>query len=40
MHAGIELLTFAINDPHWSDREEAIKSLDVRYKNMWNVIFE
>ncbi|XP_065621187.1 probable ubiquitin-like-specific protease 2A isoform X1 [Quercus suber] len=38
--SGIELLTFAINDPHWSNREEAIKSLDVRYKNMWNVIFD
>ncbi|XP_050260701.1 probable ubiquitin-like-specific protease 2A isoform X3 [Quercus robur] len=38
--SGVELLTFATNDPHWSIGEEAIKSLDVRYKNMWNVIFD
>ncbi|KAL4614938.1 hypothetical protein ACB092_07G089000 [Castanea dentata] len=38
--SGIGLLTFAINDPRWSNGEEAIKSLDVRYKNMWNVIFD
>ncbi|KAM3742484.1 hypothetical protein ACB098_07G071500 [Castanea mollissima] len=38
--SGIELLTFAINDPRWSNGEEAIKSLDVRYKNIWNVIFD
>lgn len=38
--SGIVDLTFAIYDPHWSKGEEAIKSLDVRYKEIWIVIFD
>ncbi|KAK9286910.1 hypothetical protein L1049_015317 [Liquidambar formosana] len=38
--SGVEVLKFAVYDPHWSEGQEAIKSLDVRYKDIWNVIFD
>ncbi|THG11502.1 hypothetical protein TEA_012999 [Camellia sinensis var. sinensis] len=36
--SGIAELRFAVFDPNWSEREEAIKSLDVRYKAKWNLV--
>lgn len=39
-HVGIQLLKFAVYDPDWSIRQEAIKLLDVRYEEVWDVVFE
>ncbi|XVE49475.1 hypothetical protein DITRI_Ditri01bG0085200 [Diplodiscus trichospermus] len=33
-----ESLKFAVYDPCWSERQEAIKSLSVRYKDIWNTL--
>ncbi|KAJ4716792.1 Ubiquitin-like-specific protease 2B [Melia azedarach] len=38
--AGIEMLSFVVCDLHWPEKLEAIKSLDVRYKDKWNDIFD
>ncbi|XP_065870325.1 probable ubiquitin-like-specific protease 2B isoform X2 [Euphorbia lathyris] len=32
-------LKFSVCDPDWPERQEAIKSLDVRYKDIWTVVF-
>ncbi|GAV79688.1 LOW QUALITY PROTEIN: Peptidase_C48 domain-containing protein, partial [Cephalotus follicularis] len=37
--SGIEQLYFTVNDPYWFERQEAIISLDVRYKDLWNIFF-
>ncbi|XWS68225.1 hypothetical protein CRYUN_Cryun04dG0072600 [Craigia yunnanensis] len=34
----IESLKFSVYDPCWSERQEAIKSLSVRYKDLWNTL--
>ncbi|XP_022725960.1 probable ubiquitin-like-specific protease 2A [Durio zibethinus] len=34
----IESLKFSVYDPCWSERQEAIKSLSVRYKDIWNTL--
>ena len=39
-HAGVEQLKFAFYDPNWAKGQEAIKTLDVRYKDLWNIDFE
>nr|GMC81272.1 probable ubiquitin-like-specific protease 2A isoform X2 [Ipomoea batatas]GMC83543.1 probable ubiquitin-like-specific protease 2A isoform X2 [Ipomoea batatas]GMC85552.1 probable ubiquitin-like-specific protease 2A isoform X2 [Ipomoea batatas]GMC89647.1 probable ubiquitin-like-specific protease 2A isoform X2 [Ipomoea batatas] len=31
----VRILCFAVCDPDWSDRQEAIQSLDFRYKDRW-----
>ncbi|XP_031128893.1 probable ubiquitin-like-specific protease 2A [Ipomoea triloba] len=31
----VRILSFAVCDPDWSDRQEAIQSLDFRYKDRW-----
>ncbi|KAK6253321.1 hypothetical protein QUC31_015041 [Theobroma cacao] len=36
--SAIELLEFVVYDPCWSERQEAIKSLSLKYKDMWNTI--
>ncbi|MBA0711935.1 hypothetical protein Golax_011065, partial [Gossypium laxum] len=36
--SAIGLLKFSVCDPCWSEREKAIKSLSVRYKDIWNAI--
>ncbi|XVF44852.1 hypothetical protein PTKIN_Ptkin02bG0157100 [Pterospermum kingtungense] len=33
-----ESLKFSVYDPCWSERQEAIKSLSVRYKYLWNTL--
>ncbi|XP_040957807.1 probable ubiquitin-like-specific protease 2B isoform X3 [Gossypium hirsutum] len=38
--SAIELLKFSLCDPCWSEREKAIKSVSVRYKDIWNAISE
>ncbi|XP_031263904.1 probable ubiquitin-like-specific protease 2A isoform X2 [Pistacia vera] len=38
--SGIQLLKFAVYDPHWFKRQEAIKLLDVRYEEVWDVAFD
>ncbi|XP_044488321.1 probable ubiquitin-like-specific protease 2A isoform X4 [Mangifera indica] len=38
--SGIQLLKFAVYDPDWSIRQEAIKLLDVRYEEVWDVVFD
>ncbi|KAH1098842.1 hypothetical protein J1N35_015763 [Gossypium stocksii] len=38
--SAIVLLKFSVCDPCWSEREKAIKSLSVRYKDIWNAISE
>ncbi|XP_040945078.1 probable ubiquitin-like-specific protease 2A isoform X1 [Gossypium hirsutum] len=38
--SAIGLLKFSVCDPCWSEREKAIKSLSVRYKDIWNAISE
>lgn len=35
---GAIVLTFALFDPDWSEIQEAIKMLNVRYKDKWNDI--
>ncbi|XP_054801820.1 probable ubiquitin-like-specific protease 2A isoform X2 [Prosopis cineraria] len=37
---GFKELKFAVYDPCWSKLEEAVKSLDVRYADIWNDIFD
>ncbi|CAN4107913.1 unnamed protein product [Withania somnifera] len=37
-NSGAMVLTFALFDPDWSEIQEAIKMLDVRYKDKWNDI--
>lgn len=39
IHAGFKELKFAVYDPCWSEAEEAVKSLDAKYTNIWNAIF-
>ncbi|XP_021290650.1 probable ubiquitin-like-specific protease 2A isoform X3 [Herrania umbratica] len=36
--SAIELLEFVVYDPCWSERQEAIKSLSLKYKDIWNTI--
>ncbi|KAL6964223.1 Ulp1 peptidase [Sarracenia purpurea var. burkii] len=36
--SGIVELKFAVFDPNWCERQEAIKSLNVRYKANWNLV--
>ncbi|XP_052304282.1 uncharacterized protein LOC18107031 isoform X3 [Populus trichocarpa] len=36
----VDKLKFSVYDPHWHEGEEAIKSLNVRYKDIWNVTSE
>ncbi|XP_022744686.1 probable ubiquitin-like-specific protease 2A isoform X2 [Durio zibethinus] len=36
--SAIELLKFSVCDPSWSERQEAIKSLSMRYKDIWNTV--
>ncbi|XP_027774375.1 probable ubiquitin-like-specific protease 2A isoform X2 [Solanum pennellii] len=36
--SGAIVLTFALFDPDWSEIQEAIKMLNVRYKDKWNEI--
>nr|GLL33523.1 probable ubiquitin-like-specific protease 2A isoform X1 [Ipomoea trifida] len=31
----VRILRFAVSDPDWSDKQEAIQSLDFRYKERW-----
>ncbi|KAB2091466.1 hypothetical protein ES319_A03G192900v1 [Gossypium barbadense] len=38
--SAIGLLKFSLCDPCWSEREKAIKSVSVRYKDIWNAISE
>ncbi|XP_043814410.1 probable ubiquitin-like-specific protease 2A isoform X2 [Manihot esculenta] len=38
--SAIDKLTFSVYDPCWFEGQQAIKSLDVRYRSIWNVIFE
>ncbi|XP_057974627.1 probable ubiquitin-like-specific protease 2B isoform X2 [Malania oleifera] len=38
--SGIEELKFAVVDPNWSGKQEAIISLDLRYKAVWNVVLD
>ncbi|XP_011043054.1 PREDICTED: probable ubiquitin-like-specific protease 2B isoform X3 [Populus euphratica] len=33
----VDKLKFSVYDPNWHEGEEAIKSLNVRYKDIWNV---
>jgi hypothetical protein len=40
LHADVDKLKFSVYDPHWHEGEEAIKSLNVRYKDIWNVTSE
>ncbi|MCD7447967.1 hypothetical protein HAX54_036786 [Datura stramonium] len=37
-NSGAIVLTFALFNPNWSEIQEAIKMLDVRYKDKWNDI--
>ncbi|KAI4296439.1 hypothetical protein L6164_036396 [Bauhinia variegata] len=37
---GSEQLKFAVYDPYWSEKEEAIKSLDVRFRELWSAIID
>ncbi|KAJ7968305.1 putative Sentrin/sumo-specific protease [Quillaja saponaria] len=39
-NAGFEQLTFAVYDPCWSKGEEAIRSLDLKYQDLWTVTFD
>ncbi|XP_061946995.1 probable ubiquitin-like-specific protease 2B isoform X2 [Populus nigra] len=36
----VDKLKFSVYDPHWHEGEEAIKSLNARYKDIWNVTSE
>ncbi|XP_038992413.1 probable ubiquitin-like-specific protease 2A [Hibiscus syriacus] len=36
----IESLKFSVYDPCWSERQEAIKSLSVRYRDLWKALSE
>ncbi|XP_073262021.1 probable ubiquitin-like-specific protease 2B isoform X3 [Populus alba] len=36
----VDKLKFSVYDPLWHEGEEAIKSLNVRYKDIWNVTSE
>ncbi|KAA8538179.1 hypothetical protein F0562_027787 [Nyssa sinensis] len=38
--SGIEELEFAVVDCDWYEKQEAITSLDMRYKDLWNVVFD
>uniref|UniRef100_A0A5B6Z6G2 Putative ubiquitin-like-specific protease 2B isoform X2 n=1 Tax=Davidia involucrata TaxID=16924 RepID=A0A5B6Z6G2_DAVIN len=38
--SGIEELKFAVDDSEWYEKQDAIISLDVRYKALWNVVFD
>ncbi|XP_002522657.2 probable ubiquitin-like-specific protease 2A isoform X3 [Ricinus communis] len=38
--SGIDELKVSVYDPCWSEGQEAIKSLDVRYRDIWNVIID
>ncbi|XP_057464549.1 probable ubiquitin-like-specific protease 2A isoform X2 [Actinidia eriantha] len=38
--SGIVELKFAVFDPNWPERQEAIKLLNVRYKTQWNLVSE
>ncbi|XP_020537888.1 probable ubiquitin-like-specific protease 2A isoform X2 [Jatropha curcas] len=37
---GIDKLKFSVYDPDWFEGQEAIKSLDSKYRDIWNVIFD
>ncbi|RDX60846.1 putative ubiquitin-like-specific protease 2A, partial [Mucuna pruriens] len=37
---GFKLLKFAVYDSCWYKAEEAIKLLDMRYRNIWNTFFD
>ncbi|KAG8500399.1 hypothetical protein CXB51_004270 [Gossypium anomalum] len=34
----IESLKFSVHDPCWSERQDSIKSLSVRYRDVWNTL--
>ncbi|KAK8996793.1 hypothetical protein V6N11_020290 [Hibiscus sabdariffa] len=36
----IEELKFAVFDPRWSEKQEAIASLNNKYLAMWNIVFD
>ncbi|CAK9163162.1 unnamed protein product [Ilex paraguariensis] len=38
--SGISELKFAVYDPQWYEREEAIKSLNKRYNSIWRVVMD
>ncbi|PON37513.1 hypothetical protein PanWU01x14_319680 [Parasponia andersonii] len=38
--SGVEQLQFSVYDPRWVKGQEAIKTLDMRYKDKWNIDFE
>ncbi|KAF8377381.1 hypothetical protein HHK36_030758 [Tetracentron sinense] len=38
--SGIEEVKFAVCDPNWSETQEKITSLDVRYTVIWNVVLD
>ncbi|KAJ9174962.1 hypothetical protein P3X46_013554 [Hevea brasiliensis] len=38
--SAIDKLKFSVYDPCWFQGQKAIKSLDVRYRSIWNVIFD
>ncbi|KAA0031447.1 putative ubiquitin-like-specific protease 2A isoform X2 [Cucumis melo var. makuwa] len=38
--SGIELLKFSVCDPLWSESEKAIRTLNVRYNDLWNADYD
>ncbi|KAJ9159196.1 hypothetical protein P3X46_024718 [Hevea brasiliensis] len=38
--SGIDKLKFSVYDPNWFEGQEAIRSLDERYRDIWNVILD
>lgn len=36
----VEELKFAVTDPRWSEKHEAITSLNHKYLSMWNIVVE
>ncbi|XP_038888442.1 uncharacterized protein LOC120078284 isoform X4 [Benincasa hispida] len=38
--SGIELLKFSVCDPLWSEREKAIRTLNLRYNDLWNADYD
>ncbi|XP_050210330.1 probable ubiquitin-like-specific protease 2A isoform X2 [Mercurialis annua] len=38
--SGIDELKFSVYDPYWSKGENAIKLLDVKYRDIWNAILD
>ncbi|XP_021625723.1 probable ubiquitin-like-specific protease 2B isoform X3 [Manihot esculenta] len=38
--SGLDKLKFSVYDPYWFEGQEAIKSLDERYRDTWNVTLD